>query len=71
MLDAALEAKVKSTKVDAALACEGCEEVTFDVEDFDSSLDEEQGVMRLVIEFMSFLGVKDAPFYSKSYNFSD
>ena len=39
MWDSALEANAKATEADVTLEYEGCEEFTFEVESFDSSLD--------------------------------
>ena len=58
MWDATLEAKVKATKANITLECEGCEEVTFEVESFDSSLDRGEGVTRFGFAFLPFLCVE-------------
>ena len=49
---------MKATKADVTLKCEECEEVTFDVENFDSYLDSGKGLIRFVIAIMPFLGVE-------------
>ena len=54
--DSALEAKVKSTKADATLEYE---EATFEVEGVDSSFDGVEGVIKLLLAIIPFLGVED------------
>ena len=56
--DKALEAKVKSDKADTTLECEEHEEVTFEEENVDSSLDSREGARMFVLVFITFLGVE-------------
>ena len=56
-----MEAKVKATKANATLEykdCEECEEVTLELEGFDSSLGTGEGMTRFVLAFVPLLGVK-------------
>ena len=49
---------MKATKADVTLECEEREEVNFEVDDFYSSLDSGEGVIRFVLAFMLFLGAE-------------
>ena len=49
---------MKSNKAGVTLECEECEEVTFEVDNCDSSLDVGEGAIRFMIVFMFFLGVE-------------
>ena len=60
---------MKVTKDNVTLECEGCKEVTFEVEDFYFSLDREEGVMRLVISLLPFLGVEGWNFLFEDSSF--
>ena len=53
--DAALEAKSRTNNADAIVQCE---EVTFELEGFNFSLDRGEGLIRLFIEIKSFLDVE-------------
>ena len=48
-------AKLKVIKADAIVEYEGCEEVLFEVEGIDFSLDEDEGVMTFIFECRVFL----------------
>ena len=49
---------MKTAKADFTLECEEWEQVTFEVDGFDSSLDVGEGVIRVVQAFIPFLGVE-------------
>ena len=47
-----LEAKLRFTKADVALECNQSEELTFEVDGFDSSFDSGEGVIRFILALM-------------------
>ena len=49
---------MKFTKADTTLECEEHEEVTFEEENVDSSLDSREGARMFVLVFITFLGVE-------------
>ena len=53
--DEALEDNVRANKADSIV---WCEEANFQVEDFNPSLDGGEGVTRLLLEIIPFLGVE-------------
>ena len=58
MWDAVLKAKLKATKADATLEFEWCEEETFELGNFDPSLDAGEGVIRFILACGTFLGME-------------